>query len=395
MPLIRALGERWFDYVHGNHLVYNTCWEDPRLDHEVLTLDRSATVLVITSAGCNALDYLIRSPAAVYAVDMNPRQNALLELKVAALRSCDHAVLFALFGRGRLPGARSLYATHLRSGLSASARAFWDTRIKWFDGPVGDSFYFHGTTGMFARAVNLYIDRISRVRGPMSAMLAAGSIEEQEHIYSREFAPSFWRPLLRKGLGTAAVLALLGVPGPQRAQLERTCGGLPRFVEDRIAHVFTRLPLADNYFYRVYLTGSYTPACCPEYLRPEHFECLRDNLDRLHIHTAPIQRFLEGHTGRITRYVLLDHMDWLCAHRLPILRGEWQAMLDRADPGARFIWRSGGTETPFVDALEVRRGGSTVRVAELLRYQPDVTKSLHSRDRVSTYGSFHAAELVA
>ena len=77
---------RVFRLVHENNLVYNTCWEDPRLDREAMGLSGEDRVLVITSAGCNALDYVLDEPAEVVAVDMNPRQNALLELKLAGIR---------------------------------------------------------------------------------------------------------------------------------------------------------------------------------------------------------------------------------------------------------------------------------------------------------------------
>src|SRR3569623_569351 len=63
-----------FNMVHQKNLVYNTCWEDPRLDHVALQLSPDDNVLVITSAGCNALDYVLKAPKHVYAVDMNPRQ---------------------------------------------------------------------------------------------------------------------------------------------------------------------------------------------------------------------------------------------------------------------------------------------------------------------------------
>ena len=89
--------ERVFRFVHGNNLVYNTCWEDPRLDREALQLDSTDNVLVITSAGCNALDYVLNEPHHVYAVDMNPRQNALLELKLAGIRHLDFETFFDIF----------------------------------------------------------------------------------------------------------------------------------------------------------------------------------------------------------------------------------------------------------------------------------------------------------
>ena len=75
-----------FSQVHGGNLVYNTCWEDPRLDREMLNLQPDSRVVMITSAGCNALDYLLDGPAQIHAVDMNPRQNALLQLKIAMIQ---------------------------------------------------------------------------------------------------------------------------------------------------------------------------------------------------------------------------------------------------------------------------------------------------------------------
>ena len=92
-----------FNMVHQKNLVYNTCWEDPRLDHVALQLSPDDNVLVITSAGCNALDYVLKAPKHVYAVDMNPRQNALLQLKQAAIRQLDYNTFFSMFGKGRLP----------------------------------------------------------------------------------------------------------------------------------------------------------------------------------------------------------------------------------------------------------------------------------------------------
>ena len=105
MSIREWAGGQVFKLVHGHNLVYNTCWEDPRLDHQALKLTADDTVLVITSAGCNALDYALASPKQVAAVDMNPRQNALLDLKLAGIRNLQYEDFFAMFGDGRLQGA--------------------------------------------------------------------------------------------------------------------------------------------------------------------------------------------------------------------------------------------------------------------------------------------------
>jgi S-adenosylmethionine-diacylglycerol 3-amino-3-carboxypropyl transferase len=167
-----------------------------------------------------------------------------------------------------------------------------------------------------------------------------------------------------------------------------------QFVEDCIEAVFTRLPLKDNYFWRVYLTGEYTPGCCPEYLKPENFQKLKGGLaDAISTHTASILDFLKQYDGTISRYVLLDHMDWLSSVRYPILEQEWQAIVDRAAPNARLLWRSGGLQTEFVDRVRITVNGQARHVGDVLTYNRKLADELHEKDRVHTYGSFHIADL--
>lgn len=55
--------------------IYAFTWEDPRVDLEYLNLTKDDTMLVITSAGDNALEYAIAAqPKLIHCVDMNPCQ---------------------------------------------------------------------------------------------------------------------------------------------------------------------------------------------------------------------------------------------------------------------------------------------------------------------------------
>jgi S-adenosylmethionine-diacylglycerol 3-amino-3-carboxypropyl transferase len=78
LSLSDRVDQKVFDVIYSRSLVYNTSWEDPAVDRQALDLKPDDTVLVITSAGCNALDYALTGPQRVHAVDANPRQNALL-----------------------------------------------------------------------------------------------------------------------------------------------------------------------------------------------------------------------------------------------------------------------------------------------------------------------------
>jgi S-adenosylmethionine-diacylglycerol 3-amino-3-carboxypropyl transferase len=389
------LSGRVFQFVHEHNLVYNTCWEDPRLDRIALELRPHDTVLVITSAGCNALDYALAGPERVIAVDLNPRQNALLELKLAGIRKLSYEDFFAMFGCGRLDQAGKIYQQALRGSLSPEAQRYWDRWIEFFEPGGRRPFYYRGTCGTFALLVNLYINRVARLRPRLDALLEAASVDEQRQIY-QEIHDRIWTPSIRFAMNRDATLSLLGVPRAQRRQIETQCGGIHEFVHDCLEAVFGRLPLADNYFWRVYLTGRYTPQCCPEYLKPENFQRLKAGLaDRVEVHTDSVQGFLEKTEAPISRFALLDHMDWLAGRRSPLLAEEWQWIIRRAGPETRLIWRSGGLRSDFVDDLRVAVDGTLRHVGELLTYHREMAQSLHQRCRVHTYGSFYIADLAA
>lgn len=396
MILLDWISGQVFKSVHRNNLVYNTCWEDPRLDRKALEFKADDNVMVITSAGCNALDYALTSPEHVYAVDMNPRQNALLDLKIQAIKNLEFEDFFKMFGEGRLPGVRKVYEEKLRQHLDTWARDFWDRKIKFFDNPR-KTFYYRGSSGAFARLMSVYTNRVIKVRQALDELLEAKTLEEQQRIYEQELQEKFWTGLMKFAMNRDTTMSMLGVPRAQRRQIETQYeGGLLKFIQDCLEAVFTKLPIHDNYFWRVYLNGSYTRDCCPEYLRPENFELLKQGLaDRISTHTNSVQGFLETHDGTISKFILLDHMDWLSDKFFPLLESEWQAIIQSAAPQSRVIWRSGGLRTDFIDQVKVSHQGSVKPINDLLTYHQDLASELHPLDRVHTYASFYIADLSA
>lgn len=397
--VVEQLSKTWFNLVHRRNIVYNQCWEDPRLDRVALKLTPQDRVVVITSAGCNALDYALAGAGHVHAVDMNPHQNALLELKLAAARTLEYEDFFQLFGAGRCPKWQTVYEK-IRPRLPEAHRPFWDHRGDLFiNAGRRKSFYFRGTSGTFAWLVNYYVDRIAKFRDSVNAILAATSVEQQRDIFEQyRMSESLWKPFIRWAMKRDMTLALLGVPRSQRRQIDDGYpGGILQFVVDRVETVFTKLPLQDNYFWRVYLTGHYTPDCCPEYLKPENFQKLKDGVaDHVTTHTASVLSFLHHQDHHITRFVLLDHMDWLVRDKTKkILLEEWQAIVNKAAPNARVLWRSAGLSGEFINPLKVHVKGRKRSLGDVLHYHRDLAGELHLKDRVHTYGSFCIADIQA
>lgn len=135
----------------GNSIIYNVSWEDPRIDCELLDLGATDTILMLTSGGCNVLDMMIEGPAKIVAADLNPRQNALLELKVVCIKNLTHEQFFELFAKSNEPLFRELYASTLRDKLSPFAREFWDANASFFKNVM-----WSGMSGFAAKAgINL------------------------------------------------------------------------------------------------------------------------------------------------------------------------------------------------------------------------------------------------
>lgn len=383
--LVKATHDLVFRRVHGAHLVYNCAWEDPRVDRQLMQLKPDSRVVMITSAGCNALDYLLDSPAEVHAIDMNFRQNAVLELKQALIKQGDHAALFDTFGRGATPNFQSIYAG-VRGALNENAQSFWDAKIDFFDpSTMRRSFYYHGTSGAAAWVMMKALFGTRHTLKDLAlCLLDAESLEEQADIY-RQIEPAIWGWLSRWLVRQPALMTLLGVPRPQINIIKNQYpGGLTWFVRDKLKRVLTEVPIADNYFWRVYMTGKYEPDCCPNYLKPGHMSALAERSSRLTTHTCTVANFLREHPGHYSHFVLLDHQDWLAAHDPEALREEWELILQNAAPGAKILMRSAGLTVGFIPP----------DILERLKFQPALTAELHQQDRVGTYGSTHFAEVL-
>lgn len=381
--IFQDLQNKFFDTVISNRLVYNTCWEDPRIDRQLLQLDEESEVVMLSSAGCNALDYLLDKPKIIHCVDANPAQNALLELKMALYLNGDYSVLWNMFGKGYDERASILYRQTLEKILSPAATKFWDSHINYFSRPsAGGSFYFRGTSGKVALMIHNRIKH-KGVYSQTLNLLDAESLDEQTYYYE-EVENQLWSAFYKWLIKRNTTLALLGVPAAQRNMIdEQNEGGLLSFIQASLQKVFTELPIRDNYFWRVYLTGSYTPACCPNYLKARHFDFFRNSIPKIQLHTSYLTEFLKNNPGSYSHFILLDHQDWLTHSHPELLENEWALIIKNARPGAKILFRSAGSGKDFLPDF----------VNDKVDFHTEETDRLHTKDRVGTYGSTWLAEL--
>ena len=371
--------QNWlFHSIHTNNLVYNTCWEDPRCDRELLELDHNSQIVMITSAGCNALAYLLDQPQKIYAVDMNPRQNALLELKKAFFKADVPEVLYECFGQGSSNNILTVYQQSLRTQLPLYAQKFWDKRIKWFNGKgLRKSFYFHGTSGLLAWSVRGYLKLKKQLYREIERFFQATSLEQQALIY-QQIDQQFWTRLFSWIMNRHLVMSLAGVPkSQQQLFMTKYENGTVDFLKYCMSNVFTNLPAHENYFWQLYFNGSYSENCCPEYLKRSSFSNIRQQVEKLETHTTTISHFLKENPAPYSHYILLDHQDWLAENNIDELREEWLLILKNSKKGTRILLRSAAEEIDFFPDF----------VLEQVHFDRETANRVHLKDRVGTYAS--------
>jgi len=113
-----------FAQIPLDRLRYGLVWEDHRTLYRALDLRPDDHALIITSAGCNALNALLAGPRQVTAIDLNPVQNQLLRLKAHVVAHHPPAVLRGLLGLAG-PAAVATATAALRATLPAEAYAGW------------------------------------------------------------------------------------------------------------------------------------------------------------------------------------------------------------------------------------------------------------------------------
>lgn len=324
-------------FTSSSTYIYSFTWEDQAIDRQLLRITPTDSILALTSAGDGILHYLLDRPAQIHAVDLNPAQNHLLELKVAAFQSLQPADIWRLFGEGRHSDFPALLLNQLSPFLSSRALQFW---VQHGASTFGSSRGLYDTGGSrWALRLIRWLTVALGLRGEVERLCSAPSIELQRAAW-REV-----RPVLVSRLFTAAVIGrsaflwrALGVPLEQVKLLEAdhladqsfdygtscdrlvqrqgssTAAALARYLTDTLDPVFEHTHLAtENYFYLLPLLGTYTPASHPAYLSPQSFSPLRSVLSsgRLQVHTSTILAALQSlPAGALTIAVVMDSMDW-------------------------------------------------------------------------------------
>jgi S-adenosylmethionine-diacylglycerol 3-amino-3-carboxypropyl transferase len=363
----------WTKY--SERISYSSCNEDSHSELKALHLDAGKRVLCITAGGGRVLNLVHDRPAEIVAVDVNPTQNCLLELKIAAMRALEYEPYLAFLGVRQARDRLAVYQG-FRSMLSGAARAYFDGRPEL----VRRGVLFQGSLERFL----VHVARLSHIVRPfwINRLFGFDDVAEQRR-FLEGWDTRLWR-FVGEMFCRRTVLELFSRdPGfwrfvPAEVPLHRRIFDLMhRYLCNHLARDSHLLQLV---FFARYI---YEPAM-PIYLQPEPYARIREALKTTRITpvTAPVTTVLAAAAGAsFDAYSIADVSSYLSEADFGSLMDE---VMRTARPGARICSRGIFVHRPLPTnyARRIRRDHNLERrlaFDDLAMVHEFVVGTLHSR----------------
>lgn len=351
-------------------IVYSQCWEDPEIAADGLELGEQDDLLCLTSAGCNVLALALRRPRSIIALDFSAAQNALLELKIAALHRLSWSEYAAFLGARPARDRLATYRQRLRPELRDEVRAYFDRCTGELQRGIIHTGRFQRYLQIFRRGVLPLVHR----RKAIDALMHTDGREARQAFYDHVWDNRRWRALFTVFFGRAVMARLGRDPAFFQFVEQRNIGA--EFLE-RAKRALIDTPLADNHFLQYALLGAYPDLeRGPLYLRESNFEALRARTDTIRIVRSDLESELSRlDESSLSALYLSDLFEWVSEqHHEQMLR----AIVRVARPGARMVYWN----------LLVPRSRPQ-RLADVIDVDTALARELHARDKAFVYGSFH------
>lgn len=354
---------------------YAQSWEDPDSLRGALAPDADSRVLSIAAAGDNSFALLVQGAGHVVSIDMSPAQCALVELKRAAILTLGHEELLRFLGVTDGTDRHALYM-RVRTELPLDAREWWDLQPMLI---VRGVIHIGKLENMF---------RIFRTRvHPMlhGTRTTNSAFEPRTRLGREEFWHERWNnwrwQLLIRMFFSERMIARLG---RDKSFFDHVQIDVSRHYAQRAYHAFVELDPTTNPFLQYIMFGNYLDLEHGHpYLAPQHFETLRERMDRLEVVCSEMEQYLGTcEPGTFTGYNLSDIFEWMSDD---LHEHVYRAITRTAAPGARLA---------YWNNLVPRSAPSPLLDAGVVATDRELAVRLHDADRSFLYGDFHVDRVI-
>jgi len=270
---------------------YAQVWEDADLLIEALNIQPTDTILSIASGGDNAFALLAQNPTKVYAIDLSDAQIALCERR------------------------KEMYRT-----LS------WEEHIAVLQNEILPQGKFERYFKMFRKKVLPLIHTRKRI----DKLIAPKTAEERKEFYDKVWNNRRWILMFNLFFSRR----VMGKHGRDKEFFNFVEGSVADRILSRAKHALTNLDTSENPYLHYILYGEYKNVF-PYSMRPENYEKIRANLDKIEFRKQSIEDFVENYDGIINAFNLSDIFEYMSQDGMDKL---YDNMLSKSTIGTRFAY---------------------------------------------------------
>ena len=258
-------------YKEKQYIHYSNCHEDTAF---VLSHIKGSPrrILSIASALDNCLAMLLCDPEELIAIDYNDTQIALCRLKLCGIKHLEYEKFLTFLGMRQ--GDRGELYSRLRPHLDEETREYFDAH-RYLIEEIGLV-----NCGRFEYYFQIFKNKalpLVHNRRTVDAFMNAPNLETQREFYRKRFCNARFR-LLFKVFFSEAVMKRLG---RDKDFFKYNEGGLSRVLRGRFERCIENNLNAENPYLQYILHNRFD--VLPLYLRPENFEKIKQNLDKIKI----------------------------------------------------------------------------------------------------------------
>jgi S-adenosylmethionine-diacylglycerol 3-amino-3-carboxypropyl transferase len=286
-----------FDFVR-----YANCWEDTDILLEALQIQKGDRCLSIASSGDNSLSMLVHDPEIVVAFDLNPTQLACLELRIAAFKHLSYTKVLELLGVRESTAQNRLFST-IQKSLSPDAADYFEKNWDEIGGEIVSFGKFEQYFSLFRTKVLPLIHRKQTIH----ELLQEKDIKARERFYEKKWNTFRYRLLFQIFFSKF----VMGKLGRDPAFFSHAKGDLAKRLLKRVEHAVVTLPTHTNPYLNFIMTGNFTNAALPHYLREENFTKIKDNIDRISLFHGDLSQVCESWEEGFDAFNLSDIFEYM------------------------------------------------------------------------------------
>lgn len=289
---------------------YSQCWEDPRPLLDALEITPGDDALSIASGGDNTFALLLGNPRTVTAIDRNPVQLFLVELKIRAIQQLDYDDFVGFVGASSCRNRERMYKC-IRPFLSRKAQVYWDKRPK----ALRKGIIHCGKFERYFRAFNRLVLPLIHSRTDIKNLLAASSLDEQKEYYDRVWNSKRWRCMFRVFFGRF-LLSHLG--RSSRFFRYVTADDIAGILFRRAQRGLTQVPIRENFFVEYIVTGQYSNLeISHPYLSRTGFHIIKERIGGIRLVCADLGEYIKTlPPGEFSKLNLSDVFEYMAGQEV-------------------------------------------------------------------------------